>query len=186
MLSLSMIVRNEEARLGECLRSVQSFAAEMVVVDTGSTDATVPSAAALSGWPPALRTPETQGFRSIVLHGEGLSPWSGQADAPLAMDRLGDGAVLLQLFLRGNPFRAGRNAQEPWAAAIQQLIALNRLAGVVVYGSPYLWDSLKSLLPSSCPAAYSAGQMQEAQRQVLTKLFPSATPTGKSLSLIHI
>ena len=96
------------------------------------------------------------------------------------MDRLGDGAVLLQLFLRGNPFRAGRDAQEPWAAAIQQLIALNRLAGVVVYGSPYLWESLKPLLPSSCPAAYSAGQMQEAQHQVLTALFPTTTPTDNS------
>ncbi|MGB1002315.1 MAG: glycosyltransferase [Prochlorococcaceae cyanobacterium] len=41
MLSLSMIVRDEEARLGECLRSVQGFADELVVVDTGSTDATV-------------------------------------------------------------------------------------------------------------------------------------------------
>ena len=94
------------------------------------------------------------------------------------MDRLGDGAVLLQLFLRGNPFRAGRDAQEPWAAAIQQLLALNRLAGVVVYGSPYQWDSLQPLLPNSCPAAYSAGQMQEAQRQVLTALFPTASTAG--------
>ena len=41
MLSLSMIVRNEEACLGDCLRSVRGFADEMVVVDTGSTDATV-------------------------------------------------------------------------------------------------------------------------------------------------
>ena len=41
MLSLSMIVRDEEARLGECLASVQGFADELVVVDTGSTDATV-------------------------------------------------------------------------------------------------------------------------------------------------
>ena len=41
MLSLSMIVRDEEARLGECLRSVQGFADELVVVDTGSSDATV-------------------------------------------------------------------------------------------------------------------------------------------------
>ncbi|AII48387.1 glycosyl hydrolase family 3 [Synechococcus sp. KORDI-52] len=141
-------------------------------------DAMVPSAAALSGWSPALRIPEAQGFRSIVLHGKGLSPWSGQPEAPLALDRFGDGAVLLQLFLRGNPFRAGRDAQEPWAAAIQQLADLNRLAGVVVYGSPYLWDSLQPLLPNSCPAAYSAGQMQEAQRQVLTALFPTATAGG--------
>ena len=143
-------------------------------------DALVPSATALSGWSPALRIPEAHGFRSLVLHGEGLSPWSDQPKAPLALDRLGDGAVLLQLFLRGNPFRAGRDAQEPWAAAIQQLIAFNRLAGVVVYGSPYLWDNLQPLLPSNCPAAYSAGQMQEAQRQVLNALFPTSTPTGNS------
>ncbi|MCB4408200.1 glycoside hydrolase family 3 N-terminal domain-containing protein [Synechococcus sp. MU1642] len=143
-------------------------------------DALLPSAAVLSGWSPALRLPEAQGFRSIVLHGEGLSPWSGQPEAPLALDRLGDGAVMLQLFLRGNPFRAGRDAQEPWAAAIQQLIALNRLAGVVIYGSPYLWDSLQPVLPSDCPAAYSAGQMQEAQHQVLTALFPTASPACNS------
>ena len=41
MLSLSMIVRNEEARLADCLASVEGFADEMVVVDTGSTDGTV-------------------------------------------------------------------------------------------------------------------------------------------------
>ena len=41
MLSLSMIVRNEEARLATCLASVKGFADEMVVVDTGSIDATV-------------------------------------------------------------------------------------------------------------------------------------------------
>ena len=46
MLSLSMIVRNEEARLAACLASVQGFADEMVVVDTGSTDATVAVATA--------------------------------------------------------------------------------------------------------------------------------------------
>ena len=141
-------------------------------------DALLPSAAALSGWTPALRIPESQGFRSVVLHGEGLSPWSGQPDAPLALEHLGDGPVLLQLFLRGNPFRAGRDAQEPWAAAIQQLTALSRLAGVVIYGSPYLWDSLQAVLPSNCPAAYSAGQMQEAQRQVLTALFPTSSAHG--------
>ena len=141
-------------------------------------DSLLPGAAALSGWSPALRIPETQGFRSVVLHGEGLSPWSGQPEAPLALEGLGNGPVMLQLFLRGNPFRAGRDAQEPWAAAIQQLVTLNRLAGVVIYGSPYLWESLQPILPSGCPAAYSAGQMQEAQRQVLTALFPTSSPAS--------
>jgi tetratricopeptide (TPR) repeat protein len=41
MLSLSMIVRDEATRIEACLRSVQGFVDEMVVVDTGSTDATI-------------------------------------------------------------------------------------------------------------------------------------------------
>lgn len=40
LLSLSMIVKNEENFLDDCLRSVQGVADEMVVVDTGSTDKT--------------------------------------------------------------------------------------------------------------------------------------------------
>ncbi|MEY3735257.1 MAG: hypothetical protein RLZZ624_315 [Cyanobacteriota bacterium] len=40
-LSLSMIVRNEAERLEACLQSVAGFVDEMVVVDTGSSDATV-------------------------------------------------------------------------------------------------------------------------------------------------
>ena len=50
----------------------------------------------------------------------------------------------------------------------------NRLAGVVVYGSPYLWERLRPELPEELPAAYSPGQMPEAQRQVLNRLFPAA------------
>ncbi|MBT6148837.1 MAG: tetratricopeptide repeat protein [Gemmatimonadetes bacterium] len=40
-LTLCMIVRNEEARLGACLDSVVGLVDEIVVVDTGSTDSTV-------------------------------------------------------------------------------------------------------------------------------------------------
>jgi tetratricopeptide (TPR) repeat protein len=47
MLSLSMIVRDEAAQIEDCLRSVQGFADEMVVVDTGSSDDTVARAQAL-------------------------------------------------------------------------------------------------------------------------------------------
>ncbi len=45
-LSLSMIVRDEEARLRDCLESVRGFVDELVVVDTGSRDATARIAAA--------------------------------------------------------------------------------------------------------------------------------------------
>ena len=39
-LSLCMIVKNEEANLSKCLESVQGVVDEIVIVDTGSTDAT--------------------------------------------------------------------------------------------------------------------------------------------------
>jgi tetratricopeptide (TPR) repeat protein len=40
-LGLCMIVRNESRALGQCLDSVRDWVAEMIVVDTGSTDETV-------------------------------------------------------------------------------------------------------------------------------------------------
>ena len=180
--SSPIVTTTDQALEAELVRHSVSIRGGEVQANTGinlvRVDALLPNAAALSGWSPALRIPETHGFRSVVVHGEGLSPWSGQPDAPLALEHLGDGPVMLQLFLRGNPFRAGRDAREPWAAAIQQLVALNRLAGVVIYGSPYLWESLQDLLPCGCPAAYSAGQMQGAQHKVLTAVFPTASPAG--------
>ena len=118
---------------------------------------------------PAIGWPARRGFRPIICHELGISPWQDppQEDDPLALDRLGEGPVLLQLFLRGNPFRAGRDRDDPWPAAIRQLLRLNRLAALVVYGCPYRWESLRALLPSTIPAAYSPGQMAEAQQMLM-------------------
>jgi len=41
LLSIAMIVRNEEKNLERCLRSIANIPAEIVVVDTGSTDSTM-------------------------------------------------------------------------------------------------------------------------------------------------
>ncbi|MQL52639.1 glycosyltransferase [Desulfofundulus thermobenzoicus] len=41
LISLAMIVRNEEPHLSRCLNSVRGVVDEMVIVDTGSTDGTV-------------------------------------------------------------------------------------------------------------------------------------------------
>jgi glycosyltransferase involved in cell wall biosynthesis len=40
MLSLSMIVKNEEKNLRDCLESVKNVVDEIVIVDTGSSDKT--------------------------------------------------------------------------------------------------------------------------------------------------
>jgi glycosyltransferase involved in cell wall biosynthesis len=40
LISLCMIVKDEEGRLPTCLRCVADLVGEIIVVDTGSTDAT--------------------------------------------------------------------------------------------------------------------------------------------------
>jgi beta-glucosidase len=129
---------------------------------------------------PALAIPRRRGFSPCLLDRHGPSPWSGSQQTPLALERLGAGPVLLQLFIRGNPFRGSAGGGEPWAAAVQQLLAADRLAGLAVYGSPYLWEELRDLLPDHLPAAYSPGQMPAAQQTVLESLGldPHAGPGG--------
>jgi beta-glucosidase len=119
---------------------------------------------------PAVAKPEAQGWRTVLVEGRSPSPWSGLAEAPLALERLGPGPVLLQLFVRGNPFRGSANSAEPWPAALRQLAACGRLAGLVVYGSPYLWDQLQPLLPPGIAGVYSPGQMPLAQAEAMARL----------------
>ena len=119
---------------------------------------------------PALLRPAALGYEARLIDALSPSPWGDAPQAPLALERLGPGPVLLQLFVRGNPFRGSAGGDEPWPAVVQQLLAAQRLAGLVVYGSPYLWEALRPLLPPQLPAAYSPGQMPEAQALVLERL----------------
>lgn len=126
----------------------------------------------------ALDLPATRGFKPVLLEPRSPRPWSDTPEAPLNLATLGEGPVLLQLFVRGNPFRGSNAAREPWAQAIVQLQQLGRLAGVVVYGSPYLWQSLQSVLDPGIPAAYSPGQMPQAQTLALHSLGIGHTDAG--------
>jgi beta-glucosidase len=116
----------------------------------------------LSPTAPALTLPEAAGFRCQLV--DGLQP----ADADLVPR--GDTPVLLQLFIRGNPFRGSAGNAEPWVALIELLGRQGRLAGLAVYGSPYLWQSLQGRIPADLPAAWSPGQMPGAQTLLLTSL----------------
>jgi len=119
---------------------------------------------------PALVRPAGAGYQSCLIDSRSPSPWSGDPQAPLALDRLPGGPVLLQLFVRGNPFRGSAGGEEPWPAVVSQLLATGRLAALAVYGSPYLWGSLRPLLSDALPAAYSPGQMPLAQALLLDRL----------------
>jgi len=119
---------------------------------------------------PALQRPSQSGYAACLIDGRSPSPWSGNAAAPLALERLPPGPVLLQLFVRGNPFRGSAGGEEPWPAVVSQLLAAGRLAGLAIYGNPYLWQALQPLLPAGLPAAYSPGQMPPAQAILMETL----------------
>ena len=129
---------------------------------------------------PALALPAAAGWRACLIDGQGPSPWSGDGEAPLALERLGEGPVLLQLFVRGNPFRGRADGPDPWPAVIRQLQAAGRLAGLAVYGSPYAWQALQPLLETDIPAAWSPGQMALAQGEVLGRLGFGPKPSGST------
>jgi beta-glucosidase len=119
---------------------------------------------------PALATPTAAGLTPCLVDGLGPGLWGDDPAAPLELERLGSGPVLVQLFVRGNPFRGSAGGEEPWPAAIAQLVGAGRLAALAVYGSPYVWAQLRPLVPATVPAAYSPGQMPRAQRAVLEAL----------------
>ena len=129
---------------------------------------------------PALIIPQQCGYKNIICHPLGVSPWQDSQKEPLALDRLGSGPFLLQLFVRGNPFRGDQDMKEPWVAVVEQLQKGKLLSGLVVYGSSYFWEVLLAVLETSIPAAYSPGQIPEAQEKILSVLF--AHSKGQNVS----
>jgi beta-glucosidase len=119
---------------------------------------------------PALVQPLGAGLRTVLVDGQ---------SQPLDPARLPDGPVLLQLFVRGNPFRGSAGAADPWPRLVRQLLAEDRLEGLAIYGSPYVWEALRNLLPADLPAAYSPGQMPAAQARVLQRLGLGTPTDGK-------
>ena len=108
---------------------------------------------------PAVTLPQTQGYSLQWL------------DRPSSTPPQGEQPTLLQLFVRGNPFR-GTGGTSPWMEQwFEYLMTHDRLVAVVVYGSPYAWESLNARLPATCPSLFSYGQMPLAQTIVLNRLF---------------
>ena len=58
------------------------------------------------------------------------------------------------------------------------LLSHDRLQGLVVYGSPYAWHSLRALVPPTLPCGFTYGQMPIAQEIILESLF--ATGVGQN------
>ncbi|MEO0533009.1 MAG: glycoside hydrolase family 3 N-terminal domain-containing protein [Cyanobacteria bacterium P01_A01_bin.123] len=83
--------------------------------------------------------------------------------------------TLLQLFIRGNPFRGTAHVSQLAQAWLETLLKSNTLQGVVIYGSPYVRDRVLPQLPATVPYCFTYGQMPEAQGIALEKLFQNAS-----------
>ncbi|HEY9879667.1 MAG TPA: glycoside hydrolase family 3 N-terminal domain-containing protein [Leptolyngbyaceae cyanobacterium] len=89
---------------------------------------------------------------------------------------------LLQLFIRGNPFRGSANLTQVAEAWFQALLSANCLQALVIYGSPYALDQFLPHLKGSVPYGFTYGQMPEAQTQVLTTLLSPHNQSSPSRS----
>ncbi|BDU71006.1 glycosyltransferase [Mesoterricola silvestris] len=172
-LSLSMIVKDEEAHLGHCLDSVRGLVDEIIVVDTGSTDAT---AALAAGRGAQVHTfPWTGDFSAArnasLAHATG--DWVLVLDADEAVDGrdhaalraacqgadayrvlvrsyLPDGAyTLMDAQARPNPGGYAEGAEWPACGDTRAVRLFRRLPGVAFRGR--IHESVEASFPGPLP-----------------------------------
>lgn len=88
---------------------------------------------------------------------------------------------LVQLFIRGNPFRGSASSTALAYHWVQALWQAHLLRGLVIYGSPYAQQPFRFLLDENIPFAFTFGQMPQAQAQVLSQLLPIAPAQRQGL-----
>lgn len=109
---------------------------------------------------PSITIPQTKGYHYQIFDENNLflTPYLSQP-------------FLLQIFLRGNPFRGNAGLTPKTQAFYRQLIQQHNLQAIIIYGSPYVKDWFISQLPPSLPWVFSYGQMPIAQELALKYLF---------------
>jgi len=80
-----------------------------------------------------------------------------------------DMPTLVQLFVRGNPFRGSASLDDNARHHLTRLLAGN-VRAIALYGSPYLLDWLQSVAPPATPWVFAYGQMPSAQAIALDRL----------------
>ena len=71
--------------------------------------------------------------------------------------------TLLQLFIRGNPFRGSAGLTQTAIDWFHFLVSSEQLLALVLYGSPYVLDNFLPSLPADVPYVFTYGQMPSAQ-----------------------
>jgi beta-glucosidase len=114
---------------------------------------------------PAVALFQAWGYEIQIVDAFGL-------EVALAHDRRADWPTVLQLFVRGNPYRGSAGLNQAVQDWFDFLVMRDRLQALVIYGSPYVLDDFLPQLPEGIPYGFSYGQMPMAQRLLLEKLIP--------------
>ncbi|HIK12978.1 MAG TPA: beta-glucosidase [Oscillatoriaceae cyanobacterium M33_DOE_052] len=115
---------------------------------------------------PAIAYPEKLGYQWQLFDRDTIP-------ALLAASSNDDPPTLLQIFIRGNPFRGTAGLSQAAEKLVTNLLEKRQLQALVIYGSPYTLDKFLPDLPPEVPYAFSYGQMPLAQDIVLKSLFES-------------
>ncbi|MBC6420420.1 MAG: beta-glucosidase [Hormoscilla sp. SP5CHS1] len=78
--------------------------------------------------------------------------------------------TLLQIFVRGNPWRGNAGLNQREIAWFQALVKAEKLQALVIYGSPYILEKIMPELPPEVPYVFTYGQMPDAQAIALSTL----------------
>jgi len=120
----------------------------------------------------AIALPTAQGYQPRLVDGR---------SCPLSLQELDTSQpTLLQIFSRGNPFRGQAGLSEFAANCFAYLNAHNCLAGLVVYGSPYVLESLLADLDPTVPYGFTYTQTPEGQTVLLSQLLAIAVAPNRT------
>ncbi|NET10365.1 MAG: beta-glucosidase [Symploca sp. SIO2B6] len=137
----------------------------------------------------AIAVPKSYGYRDISLYDQhsptfkipmgsqgchGSEMLQPPSSIVAIQSAISNPPVLLQLFVRGNPFRGSAGLTDLATHLLDELLASQSLSAIALYGSPYLWDSIQPQLPPDLPHVFTYGQMPMAQTLVMQKLFDLA------------
>ena len=109
---------------------------------------------------PAIAIPQKLGYQRQILDQNSLEQINQDSRN-----------TLLQIFIRGNPFRGTAGLTKNAIAQYILLIKSGNLAGLTIYGSPYVKDWLLSQFATDLPWVFVYGQMNLAQEIAMQSLF---------------
>ena len=113
---------------------------------------------------PAIAIPQEKGYQLQIID-------SHTPPIPLSLDPSEQHSILLQVFIRGNPFRGSARLTQRVQDWFHHLVRSQQLQAMVIYGSPYSLEHFLPQLSPEIPYIFTYGQMPSAQAIALKTLF---------------